>query len=678
MPFSIGQNLTSINGVPGIYVNVQSPFPSISTVPSNVIGIVGAANYGPVNSPITTDFQNGILTFGKPNNALHDMMTQAYTANLQGANSFTFVRVTDGTDSASNALIFDTSTPTPYSGCGFSALYTGAGGNDIFAYITQGSSYTTVVPTWKVSIFMANGTPETFDNIGGTGSAIWSNLVNAINNGQSLTRGPSKLVLAVLNTGVTQVTINNPGSYTTIPSLTVVGTGTNALLQTKMQAINATVVAGGTGYTTGDVLTVVGGSHAITTTLQVNSVGGLGEVLTAIVLVQGSYTALPSNPATTAGGTGTGATFNLNWSILGANILNPGQNYTAGATTITVSGSGGGSATPQIGAPLAPAFANYQLLGGTSGANINGTTEVGTDTFPRTGMYTLRNSNIAYLILADATNPNDWAPIKTFCSEEGVQNFYTVAAGYQEDINGAIAIVNQSGVRGSGTTDGSFELKCGFGDWILMQDVYNNVQRLTSPQGWMAGTLAVYGPNSSVLNKPLVGALATQKSLDNRTYADDEITQIMNAGMELITVGIPRSSTAIGARCGVNMSTNNSIRFDGYAGMVNFLAKNIQNTMGNYVGESQNDDLRNAAKSQITTFLTSLANQNLIGDVNYPGDLTKAFRVTLDSTNNPPAQVAQGYMQVDCQVVLFQIVVYLVINLNADYTSNIQITTLTN
>lgn len=677
MVFSIGQNLTSINGVPGIYVNVQSPFPSISTVPSNIIGIVGSANYGPVDSPIRTDFQNGIINFGEPSPILYDMMTQAYTASLQGANAFTFVRVTDGTDQSASSLIYDQTTPTPYVGCTFTAFYTGSGGNGIFAYITQGSSYTASVPTYKVSIFMGNSAPETFDNIGGTDYEVWANMVDAINNGQSLIRGPSKLCIATLNTGVTKVTIVTPGSYTTIPSLTVVGTGINALLQTKMFALTATPVAGGTGYTSGDILTVSGGSHSIVTTIQVNSVGGGGEVLSATVMVAGSYTALPSAPAAVTGGTGTGATVNLTWGLLGANIIQPGTGYTAAATTITVS-SGTGTATAQVGAPLAPEFLNYQFSGGSSGENINTTTEVGTDTFPRTGMYTLRNSGIGYLILADCINQNDWSSIKTFCSEEGVQSFLTLNAGYQENISGAIDLVNISGVRGGSQNDGSFELKCSFGDWILMQDVYNNIQRLTSPQGWLAGVMSVLGPNSSCLNKQLVGALGTQKTLDNRTYADDEITQIMNAGMELVTYGIPRSSTAFGARCGVNMSTNNAIRFDGYSGMVNFLAANIQQTMGNYVGESQNDTVRNNAKSQITTFLSALANNNLIGDVNYPGNLTKAFRVTLDSTNNPPSQVAQGYMQVDVQVTLFQIVVYLVVNLNADYTSNIQITTTTN
>jgi hypothetical protein len=68
----------------------------------------------------------------------------------------------------------------------------------------------------------------------------------------------------------------------------------------------------GAGYTNGDVVTVVGGTlgtggHAATATLTV-----VGGDVTAITLLNpGSYTALPSSPASVTGGTGAGLTVNL-------------------------------------------------------------------------------------------------------------------------------------------------------------------------------------------------------------------------------------------------------------------------------------------------------------------------------------------------------------------------------
>lgn len=76
------------------------------------------------------------------------------------------------------------------------------------------------------------------------------------------------------------------------------------------QVINATVVAGGTGYSQGNVLTVVGGTGTVTT-LTVEVVDA-GVVVGVSILAVGDYTVLPTNPVTTTGGAGT-ATFDLDF-----------------------------------------------------------------------------------------------------------------------------------------------------------------------------------------------------------------------------------------------------------------------------------------------------------------------------------------------------------------------------
>jgi hypothetical protein len=72
---------------------------------------------------------------------------------------------------------------------------------------------------------------------------------------------------------------------------------------------SATVSAGGTGYTVGNVLTVVGGTGSTAATLTVATVGGSGEVLTVTVSNAGLYSTYPSEPFSVTGGTGSGATF---------------------------------------------------------------------------------------------------------------------------------------------------------------------------------------------------------------------------------------------------------------------------------------------------------------------------------------------------------------------------------
>ena len=87
-------------------------------------------------------------------------------------------------------------------------------------------------------------------------------------------------------------------------------------------SIAAAIVAGGTGYTVGDILTVVGGTiiNSLVTTLEVLSVAA-GVIDGIRVFNCGAYSAQPGNPVAVTGGTGgDDATFTLtfetqNWAI---------------------------------------------------------------------------------------------------------------------------------------------------------------------------------------------------------------------------------------------------------------------------------------------------------------------------------------------------------------------------
>ncbi|MBL5914653.1 SGNH/GDSL hydrolase family protein [Enterobacter asburiae] len=78
-------------------------------------------------------------------------------------------------------------------------------------------------------------------------------------------------------------------------------------------ASGASVTAGGSGYTSGDTLTLSGGVFSAPTKLKITAVDASGAVTAAAVAQPGVYTTTPVNPAAVSGGTGSGASFTMTW-----------------------------------------------------------------------------------------------------------------------------------------------------------------------------------------------------------------------------------------------------------------------------------------------------------------------------------------------------------------------------
>lgn len=231
--------------VPDTYVQILSPKESLlNGVPTNILGIVGTASWGPVDSPVTvstmSDFDRHfgpVLTDG------FDLGTAAAVAVLQGAANMVCVRVTDGTDLASSASIVDTET-APVEGLSIAARYSGTVGDSISVVMSAGSNSTVAVPTYKITISRPNYVPEIFDNIGGSGATLWKNMTDAINLGQTNIRSKSELVIATQGASV-----GTPKLYTYTLSggangISAVGTsemvGTDVSPRTGMYALRNT------------------------------------------------------------------------------------------------------------------------------------------------------------------------------------------------------------------------------------------------------------------------------------------------------------------------------------------------------------------------------------------------------------------------------------------------------
>lgn len=179
-------NTTSLI-VPDLYVQIVPPQNLVlNGVPTNIVGVVGTASWGPVAEPtIISSMADYSKLFGSIVPRKYDLGTQVATAVQQGAQNFRCVRVTDGTDAAAHAVV-------PGTNASFAAIYTGSLGNAITLTLGTGSQPN----TWKLSVLLPGFTPEVYDGLVGNGAAFWIGLSAAVNSGLGPQRGPSALIVA--------------------------------------------------------------------------------------------------------------------------------------------------------------------------------------------------------------------------------------------------------------------------------------------------------------------------------------------------------------------------------------------------------------------------------------------------------------------------------------------------
>jgi hypothetical protein len=179
-------NTTSLI-VPDLYVQIVPPQNLVlNGVPTNIVGVVGTASWGPVDEPaIVGTMADYAQQFGSIAPRSYDMGTQVATAVQQGAQNFRCVRVTDGTDAAAYTVV-------PGTNAGFTAIWTGSLGNNITVTLGVG----TQPNTWMLSVLLSGFEPEVYDGLVGNGAPFWIGLAAAVNSGLGPQRGPSLLILA--------------------------------------------------------------------------------------------------------------------------------------------------------------------------------------------------------------------------------------------------------------------------------------------------------------------------------------------------------------------------------------------------------------------------------------------------------------------------------------------------
>ncbi len=237
--------------VPQLLVQIVPPQTvNLNGVPTNILGAVGTASWGPVGSPTDIGGMADFATaFGPVMPRKYDLGTLVGAAVQQGANVFKCVRVTDGTDTAASGtltmvnaavatavaaavnggqsgmrgpsqLVVATASGTTVT---LTAKYTGSQGNLLVADTGAGSA----AASTSLVVSMPGQVPETFDSIaGGVSAASSVTLAGGADGAAAVTAAmllgqdvvPRRGMYALRGTGASVVALADCDDSTTWPT----------------------------------------------------------------------------------------------------------------------------------------------------------------------------------------------------------------------------------------------------------------------------------------------------------------------------------------------------------------------------------------------------------------------------------------------------------------------------
>lgn len=645
--------------VPGVYIVIVPPQLLINGIPTNVVGYVGSAAWGPDNQPTpVSSYQSYAGQFGNMLPRTFDMGTHVWVGYQYPSSQIVAqcVRVTDGTDTAASIAI-QTNCATATS------KWTGSGGNNqsvqVFANGTQSGSSKAVLTTPNASLV------EVFDNI---------------------------------LQGVHALTATPGTNYTSVPALALTAApagGVNANAGASLAVYGTpTVGAGGAGYVANDFITLSNGVIVKVATVTGGAIATLSPIATSgcnAGSITGAGTAAPASPVAqvSTSGSGTGGTVNLTWGIGPAVNIIPGQGYIV-APTATLSGGGGSTGAyvatisywPNIvsavnngqgsyrgpsaafvmtlgsgtTAPTTPS-ASYTLTGGTDGANVSAATLVGSNALPYSGMYALSGKGCSIGDLCDVTSSATWAAQVAFGLGNGLYMMGATANG--DTLANAPTELSTAGID-------TYGMKMMFGDWCQITDTVNNLSRYVSPQAFAAQIVGNLAPNQSSLNKQVYGLVGTQKSATGQVYQNGDLQTLINARMDVIA-SPSQGGSYFGCQTGRNCSSQAAINGDNYTRMNNFLAVTFATALGPFIGNVGTEEDAEDAESALNFFMTNLRTGGIVGDPSKQG-AADPWSASVAVTN------PQGVQLASLVVTLQAITIALVMNLQAGQTVTVTTT----
>lgn len=461
--YDAGQlNLAALQ-VSDVYLIVTPPkTPLIPGFPTDGVGLVGTASWGPLNTPVPVgDIQSAVRAFGNINLHPNDLITEIVGALKQGSQNLFGIRVSDGAEVAASGMLVDTD-GSPENLVKLTAFYTGIRGNTIQVGVGVGSNNVAISATGTVTLastWVAGETVTvTIDGIdiiytvvtGDTFATIAQALAAKINADATV----GKLVAATVAT--------SPSS--SVITLTAVTRGTVGNAITLVAAETSTA---GTAVASGATLT-----------------GGLGtQTYKVVISVPGDVNEIFDNISGTAG-TGAGSAAAaivaaINSGISG--IRGPSILVTA---AIATSSPGSGNLKVQ----------SITLSGGLDGrTGVTTNVLLGVDGYTRTGMYALRGLDIAQFGIAGLTDSTSWATQLEFAKSESLLGVLGMPVG-----KSSYDAVKDKAAAGIDDYHVVFVK-----DHLYLNDTQNNVIRLVSPIGATLGRIAALSPEQSPGNKPI-------------------------------------------------------------------------------------------------------------------------------------------------------------------------------
>lgn len=327
--------------------------------------------------------------------------------------------------------------------------------------------------------------------------------------------------------------------------------------------------------------------------------------------------------------------------------INNGNSQLRGPSQLVTASAGAGTTVPTV-----PTTATFS--GGTDGATtITGSTLLGVDTTARKGMYALRMTGASVGALVDCDDSTTYAAQVAFGLSEGV---YMVGVGPVGD-----TIANAISTKATAGID-SYSFKLMLGDWVYINDTVNNQVRLTSPQGFIVGYLANAAPQNSSLNKQLYGIVGTQRTVSGQPYAQADLLQLVQAGIDVITNPSP-GGAYFSDVLGLNTSSDQALHEDSYTRLTNYIAYSLNAWGGKFIGRLQGfqvyDQTRAEAYAGIAQYMQNMVDAGQID----------SYKVTLDKSNNTDSRISQGWMQADVQARYKAVVRNFLINLQGGQTT---------
>jgi hypothetical protein len=619
-----------------LYIQIQNPPGFIAGVPTDVIGVVGTASWGPVNTAVFMGSPFAALTawgaissvaLTDPYDLATDLAIAFGQATSQSSIEGFGVRVTDGTDTAATGVI---------NGAATAASITATLANTTAADTIELTFTSTAITGSPVNInYTVPASPSPTPT---TAAAALVALINA--NAALVAAG----IFASNVAGVISIYQPTALSPQATVSRTVTGTGTCTLGTGAAVTAGITVPAFYTG--------IIGNGITITT-----SVGAASNTTSVSV-------ALPA----------------LGLSELYANLPNA-TFYSAFKTALSMGISGqrgpsqilkGSGATVNNAVGLV-SDATTTFSGGTDGrTGVVTATLLGSATaVPPSGIYALHNQapQVGIVWIVGTTDPTLPASLVAF----GQSNGCTTLLPFPTGTTTATALASVASI---GAHDPSFAYTK---DWIYFYDSVNAVTRLVSPNAYIGGQIATLSPQEGPGNTPVLLCVGTERNNpvtgNNQPYSNSEIGQLASAGVMFVTNPIP-AGQVFGIRVGQSTSLNPVTQGVEYWRMTAFLTRSFAASMGQFVDQLQsqqpNDPFRNAVRTQLNTFLTSLVGSN--GNIG----IIDSFSVICSFTTNPsaspgngintPASVAQHYCYVLVRVTYLSVVRFFVLTLQGGTT----------